>query len=76
MITLITTTMMLQVVRNSCKKRGMTDEEVDELEATITLKMVAWALGIMLLVSLAWLFTDPQFCFRRDIINFVKYLGL
>lgn len=75
MITHIVTMNMLQVVRNSCKRRGMTDDQVAELEVTITLKMVAWVVGILVLVAMVWVFTDPQFCFRREIINFVKSLG-
>lgn len=66
---------MLQAVRNSCKRRGMTDDQVDELEVTITLKMVAWVVGILVLVAMVWVFTDPQFFFRREIINIVKSLG-
>jgi hypothetical protein len=66
---------MLQVVRNSCKEKGMTDEQVDELELTITLKTVAWVVGILALIGLVWVFTDPQFFFRGEIIKFVKSLG-
>ena len=76
MITHIVTMNMLQAVRNSCKRRGMTDDQVDDLEVTITLKMVAWVLGILALVAVVWVFTDPQFCFRREIINFVKSLDI
>jgi hypothetical protein len=76
MITHIVTMNMLQVVRNSCKRRGMTDDQVAELEVTITLKMVAWVIGILVLVAMVWVFTDPQFCFRREIINFVKSLDI
>ena len=76
MITLVSTMMMLQSVRNSCKRRGMTDNQVDELEVTITLKMVAWVVGILVLVAMVWVFTDPQFFFRREIINIVKSLDI
>ena len=76
MITLVSTMMMLQAVRNSCKRRGMTDDQVDELEVTITLKMVAWVVGILVLVAMVWVFTDPQFFFRREIINIVKSLDI
>lgn len=67
---------MLQAVRNSCKRRGMTDDQVAELEVIITLKMVAWVVGILVLIGLVWILTDPQFCFRREIINFVKSLDI
>lgn len=76
MITHIVTMNMLQVVRNSCKRRGMTDDQVDDLEVTITLKMVAWVLGILVLIGMVWVLTDPQFCFRREIIKFVKSLDI
>ena len=66
---------MLQAVRNSGKRRGMTDDQVDELEVTITLKMVAWVVGILTIIALVWMFTDPQFFFRGEIIKFVKSLG-
>ena len=75
MITHIVTMNMLQAVRNSCKRRGMTDDQVDELEVTITLKMVAWVVGILTIIALVWMFTDPQFFFRGEIIKFVKSLG-
>ena len=75
MITHIVTMNMLQVVRNSCKRRGMTDDQMAELEVTITLKMLAWVLGILALIGLVWVFTDPQFFFRGEIIKFVKSLG-
>jgi hypothetical protein len=75
MITHIVTMNMLQAVRNSCKRRGMADDQVAELEVTITLKMVAWVVGILVLVAMVWVFTDPQFFFRREILNFVKSLG-
>lgn len=75
MITHIVTMNMLQAVRNSCKRRGMTDDQVDELEVTITLKMVIWVVGILALIGLVWILTDPQFFFRGEIIKFVKSLG-
>jgi hypothetical protein len=53
----------------------MTNEDVDGLEVTITLKMVTWTVGILALIGLVWVFTDPQFFFRREILNFVKSLG-
>jgi hypothetical protein len=76
MITHIITMNMLQAVRNSCKRRGMADDQVDELEVTITLKMVAWVIGILVLIALVWILTDPQFFFRREILNFVKSLDI
>lgn len=44
------------------------DQLIIELNEFV-LKLIAWVLGILVLCLLVWVFTDPQFCFRRQFIE-------
>lgn len=65
MIPLLLIETILIAARGSSKD---TEELIIELNE-FTFKLIAWIVGILVFCLLVWVFTDPQFCFRRQFIE-------
>ena len=61
--------LLIECILRAARESGKDGEKVIiELEEA-TLKVIAWVLGFLFLCLLVWVFTDPQFCFRRQFIE-------
>jgi hypothetical protein len=63
------TLLMMQAVMRAARESGKVTEE--ELDAS-AIKLVKWAVITLLVIGVFWIFTDPQFCFRREILDFIN----
>lgn len=58
--------LIIETMLTAARESGtVTDDDIDRA----VLKVIAWVLGILVLCLLVWVFTDPQFCFRRQFIE-------
>ena len=65
MIPLLLIETILIAARESGKDNDQLIIELNEF----TFKVIAWVVGILVFCLLVWVFTDPQFCFRRQFIE-------
>ena len=65
MITLLLAQKIVEAARES---GTVTEEEL----GTAALKLVGYTILALLVFFLVMVFTDPQFCFRHDIQEFIK----
>ena len=65
---MITMLMMRAVIRAARESGEVTEEELNNL----VFSLVKWMLIIFLVIGVFWVFTDPQFCFRREIIGIIN----
>ena len=58
--------LIIETMLTAARESGtVTDDDIDRA----VLKVIACVLGILVLCLLVWVFTDPQFCFRRQFIE-------
>ena len=58
--------LIVETMLTAARESGtVTDDDIGRA----VLKLIAWVLGILVLCLLVWVFTDPQFCFRRQFIE-------
>ena len=67
--TYMITLLMMQAVLRAARESGEVTEE--ELNDSV-FNLVKWMLIIFLVIGVFWVFTDPQFCFRREILGFIN----
>ena len=63
------TLLMMQAVLRAARESGEVTEE--ELNDSV-FNLVKWMLITFLVIGVFWVFTDPQFCFRREILGFIN----
>lgn len=58
--------LIIETMLTAARESGtVTDDDIGRA----VLKVISWVLGILVLCLLVWVFTDPQFCFRRQFIG-------
>ena len=59
--------LLIECILRAARESGKDGEKVIIELDEFTLKLVGWVLVFLLLALLVWVFTDPQFCFRRQL---------
>jgi hypothetical protein len=58
------------LIRNARESGAVTDEEL----SSSVIKLIKWILILGLVALVFWMFTDPQFCLRNDVVRTWEWL--
>jgi len=58
------------LIRNARESGAVTDEEL----SSSVINLIKWILIIALVALVVWMFTDPQFCLRNDVVRTWEWL--
>ena len=58
------------LIRNARESGAVTDEEL----SSSVINLIKWILIIALIALVVWMFTDPQFCLRNDVVRTWEWL--